>query len=196
MKKLACSAAIAMVLGSSTAQALSIDITAMHFYDAFGSLGSPPNQPTTTVLFNSALGGIAHDNTWYNTWQSYQAMWDDTITGSSANWSGTSASGYYSYDYTLDAGEVAVGIMFNMGAAVDIAILQIFDCSDTVNCIGVNNDLTHPDVPGSEMVNGPFIGQHLTFSGSAVAPVPIPAAVWLFGSGLIGLIGMARRKKV
>lgn len=26
-------------------------------------------------------------------------------------------------------------------------------------------------------------------------PVPIPAAVWLFGSGLIGLIGVARRKK-
>jgi len=27
------------------------------------------------------------------------------------------------------------------------------------------------------------------------APVPIPAAVWLFGSGLIGLVSMARRKK-
>jgi hypothetical protein len=25
--------------------------------------------------------------------------------------------------------------------------------------------------------------------------VPVPAAVWLFGSGLLGLIGMARRKK-
>ena len=28
-----------------------------------------------------------------------------------------------------------------------------------------------------------------------VSSVPVPAAVWLFGSGLIGLIGMARRKK-
>ena len=27
------------------------------------------------------------------------------------------------------------------------------------------------------------------------SPVPVPAAVWLFGSGLIGLIGIARRKK-
>ena len=27
------------------------------------------------------------------------------------------------------------------------------------------------------------------------APVPVPAAVWLFGSGLIGLAGVARRKK-
>jgi hypothetical protein len=28
------------------------------------------------------------------------------------------------------------------------------------------------------------------------AVVPVPAAVWLFGSGLIGLVGVARRKKV
>jgi len=26
-------------------------------------------------------------------------------------------------------------------------------------------------------------------------PVPVPAAVWLFGSGLLGLVGVARRKK-
>jgi hypothetical protein len=29
----------------------------------------------------------------------------------------------------------------------------------------------------------------------AVTPVPLPAAVWLFGSGLLGLIGVSRRKK-
>ena len=28
-----------------------------------------------------------------------------------------------------------------------------------------------------------------------VSAVPIPSAVWLFGSGLLGLVGMARRKK-
>jgi hypothetical protein len=28
------------------------------------------------------------------------------------------------------------------------------------------------------------------------AAVPIPPSVWLFGSGLLGLIGIARRKKV
>ena len=28
-----------------------------------------------------------------------------------------------------------------------------------------------------------------------VEPVPIPAAAWLFGSGLLGLVGLARRKK-
>jgi hypothetical protein len=32
-------------------------------------------------------------------------------------------------------------------------------------------------------------------SGEVVAPVPIPAAVWLLGSGLIGLVGLRRFKK-
>jgi hypothetical protein len=38
----------------------------------------------------------------------------------------------------------------------------------------------------------PFFG---TFTFSAAAVVPIPPAVWLFGSGILGLIGTARRKK-
>ncbi|MGB5259534.1 MAG: VPLPA-CTERM sorting domain-containing protein [Gammaproteobacteria bacterium] len=33
----------------------------------------------------------------------------------------------------------------------------------------------------------------LTFND--VAPIPLPAAIWLFGSGLLGLIGIARRRK-
>ena len=44
---------------------------------------------------------------------------------------------------------------------------------------------------------GPFPGQTPAFGGTmtAVSAVPVPAAVWLFGSGLLGLVGVARRKK-
>jgi hypothetical protein len=42
--------------------------------------------------------------------------------------------------------------------------------------------LTDPNPTPSNWVTGP-------------SPVPVPAAVWLFGTGLIGLIGFARRKK-
>lgn len=38
------------------------------------------------------------------------------------------------------------------------------------------------------------VGYH-EYTGYLISQVPIPAAVWLFGSGLIGLIGVARRKK-
>jgi len=33
------------------------------------------------------------------------------------------------------------------------------------------------------------------FDAVSYSAVPVPAAVWLFGSGLLGLVGMARRKK-
>lgn len=37
-------------------------------------------------------------------------------------------------------------------------------------------------------------GSALTINAGAPAPIPLPAAVILFGSGLIGLVGIARRK--
>ena len=50
------------------------------------------------------------------------------------------------------------------------------------------------------VVGGPFNGQigNWTLNGTAAAAgpvIPIPAAAWLFGSGLLGLVGVARRRR-
>ena len=39
------------------------------------------------------------------------------------------------------------------------------------------------------------IGSGNSMHVTSVSTVPVPAAVWLFGSGLLGLVGIARRKK-
>lgn len=86
----------------------------------------------------------------------------------------------------------------------------------------VTNTVTNPD--GSTTFDFSLVGEHrvtawedteggtapsgsgfggwnaqweLNGSGSTSAPavIPVPAAVWLFGSGLLGLVGVARRKK-
>jgi len=38
------------------------------------------------------------------------------------------------------------------------------------------------------------MGGEVWFDNVAVSAVPVPPAMWLFGSGLIGMVGMARRK--
>lgn len=46
--------------------------------------------------------------------------------------------------------------------------------------------------PNSVSGQNAFLG----IDGIGISAVPVPAAVWLFGSGLIGLIGIAKRKMV
>jgi hypothetical protein len=67
---------------------------------------------------------------------------------------------------------------------------------------GVYHSTRTAGIGGNPMQDGPFTGfnanfdiQSLTLTGHFPA-VPVPAAVWLFGSGLMGLIGIARHKKI
>ena len=44
-------------------------------------------------------------------------------------------------------------------------------------------------------INSMSITGLINSNGTAESVVPVPAAVWLFGSGLLGLVGVARRKQ-
>ena len=55
-------------------------------------------------------------------------------------------------------------------------------------------------IGGSPMDNGPFPGFNVNLDVTylevtAISAVPVPAAVWLFGSGLVALAGVARRRR-
>jgi len=62
---------------------------------------------------------------------------------------------------------------------------------------------TDDGIGGSPMDNGPFSGFNANFditslyttSCICIDKVPVPASGWLFGSGALGLLGVARRRK-
>ena len=51
--------------------------------------------------------------------------------------------------------------------------------------------LEHNDPLSNESV---YFSSTLNITGPSVPPVPVPAAIWLFASGIIGLAGMSRRR--
>lgn len=79
-------------------------------------------------------------------------------------------------------------------------------CTPGVDCMGnaLSGGAPFSDdgIGGSPLIDGPFTDLNVNFdigSGNSltvisVSEVPMPAAVWLLGSGLIGLFGIARRK--
>jgi len=80
----------------------------------------------------------------------------------------------------IDPGE-SLGILFNLGGAVFDDVLNAMNSDDLV--IGLH-------------VQGLGHGNHFSESlrHHHVSAVPVPAAVWLFGSGLLALAGLVRRR--
>lgn len=74
--------------------------------------------------------------------------------------------------------------------------------------VNFNSQLSGSGLIDADLANvlanpsGFYVNLHnASFPGGAIrgqlgAPVPLPAAVWLFGTGLLGLVGMASRKRV
>ena len=117
--------------------------------------------------------------------------------------SGTGADGLYSFKNTS-------------GTANNLRAFQSSDIGYGSPLIGLGFSAFLPDNAGTVDIRSAFVGHcsstwmpencqiatslpgHYldTPSGFTVSSVvPVPASVWLFGSGLIGLVGFAKRKK-
>ena len=79
-------------------------------------------------------------------------------------------------------------------------------CTPFVDCMGnaLSGGLGFTDdgIAGSPLIDGPFPGMQVSLdigSGNSltvISVVPLPAAVWFFVSGFVGLLAVAKRKKV
>ncbi len=115
----------------------------------------------------------------------------------------------------VGAGQIGAHMLFDWNTAKDIGVADVWNVNSTYTApfwtgggvvagdswSGNNGHIWGlASTGGQGMPNGPFGGFKANFNlynGTNVtpAPVPLPAAVWLFGSGLLGLVGVARRKR-
>ena len=85
----------------------------------------------------------------------------------------------------------------NSGGSITLSVNKNFTLGMTWD-----GGITYYGDSSAVLVNAPD-DYRITFQGKQVvgrtlaidlAPIPVPAAVWLFGSGLLGLVGVARRR--
>ena len=126
------------------------------------------NQQTVSITFDNAAetGTVSVD------------IYNSTGTG----WSG--------FEFQL------IGAVFDspLGIEPQTTTLSTYTMLPTADYISIGFDGPETDAllnGTATFANEPYTSYTLLLTPTAV---PVPAAVWLFGSGLIGLIGMARRK--
>ena len=185
MKKTLLASAIALTTLAGTAQA-DISVTEMNFNSIYAASGTLNAAGTGTMQSEADFFGAPWD----------AAQQTGYITSTSGSFAGTTGLG--AYDFSTDianmtADQTAVGVYFNWNGNNDIAVLAVFECAAGV-CSGAATGEAGYTFGG--MQTAPFLNAAPLFNGTGdVSAVPVPAAVWLFGSGLVGLAGVARRRK-
>ena len=194
MNKTAIASAIALSVGAGSASALSVSITSMDF--------GPTNYAASGTLTDSGTSGNfgimnSVDTFFYAHWYAIATAFFNTYS-TTLSWTGTSAQGAYNYTFHLTGHQVAWGTKFCWSCAVEIPVLVIMDCvaPGTGACPGIGTPMqTGPFPMSAPAFNGAVSTGSIPFSGGAI---PVPAAAWLFGAGLVGLAAshaVARRTR-
>lgn len=143
------------------------------------------------------------------------------VSGNPSCGTGTEAR---KYNLTVGTGQVGVHAQFAWSISDNIDIVLLWDmnkswagtgsssafCSgsgagcngffpgNTINTVwngvSIDTDMDADTYSGTRMIDGPIMDGSLNFNVNGIHAVPVPASLWLFGSGLLGLVGVARRK--
>ena len=160
--------------------------------------------------FNTAASSITDDSVATYVWSADTTAYVDLSFGTAvSNGVGSDLSlffvggGGHSVDVTLFNGSGAAsstqtyspstytGFNVSQGSTLYAIYYMDIDLADFSSFLGTNPvDVIRLDISNSSAVLS-LVGTY----DPGFAPVPIPAAVWMFGSGLIGLLGIARRRR-
>lgn len=195
--KLSRAIALCIGAASSSAHAIDVDITTMDFagtlYLAEGQMrddvgdlgvmqsitlfGGNPWSAVAAAYFEAGNPVPIEDNDAVSdessvtngtdpaSWGTFTQTTSFNASTSEYTWSGMSLAGAigtpqqpFSFTFQLAANEVAWGTFFNWNDSQSIPVLNVMDCTDPDNCTGV---------PGTPMVNGPFVGSDPLFFGGS-----------------------------
>jgi hypothetical protein len=121
---------------------------------------------------------------------------DNRLTGS-----GDTADDLWIYEIGPDIEDTFVEISMDGNTWFDVGVVSGSTKGVDIDAFGFGpTDMFRfvrlTDDPDEGNIDGETVGADIdAIAAISTAVIPIPAAVWLFGSGLIGLIGLARRKK-
>ncbi len=205
MKKTAI--ATALLLASGAASAATGELC---MFDATGAVldGGWATSCDQSITASLSLSADASANTITSSELLLGDRWTahDITTYTAGTYSVDTGAGMY--NFTVAEGQVGAHMLLDWGLTSNIDVVNVWDVSSSGDIqTYTSTDWDGDGIPGGAMLDsGALVGFSASFNleGSDLAnvnitppsAVPVPAAVWLFGSGLLGLVGVARRKTV
>lgn len=99
------------------------------------------------------------------------------------------------YSFGVDLASLNDNILRTEIIAANTTTTPQIEAETFVRFFGISSSTAFTTIEFRGIANDGFGMDNVMYSTAPVSAVPVPAAVWLFGSGLIGLAGIARRKK-
>lgn len=177
----------AMEIFNGTSAAISINTLQINIYE------NGSTSPTNTIGLSGGLLAPGDVFVIANSWADTAILSVTNQTSNSLNFNGDDAITLHGSGTLLDVfGQIGTDPGYEWGTSPLSSMNNTLIRSSSI--LFGDTDQSNSFDPASEwdsfgLNNFSQLGSH------SVSAVPVPAAVWLFGSGLIGLVGFARYKK-